>query len=153
MAGSAQQKPAALEAAQPDSWTHVNHDPPVSHRHALKISRFRQSLEQFETGVFIQAGAIKLCLTGRWVVIFLGVWLTFHQDNFTVRVSGKETSWELRVYPNGYDEENAEYLGIFLKHKEGNSNKYMIRSVLQMLGPAGEKQIQVLFLSRGFRLV
>ena len=60
-----------------------------------------------------------------------------------MRVSGKETSWELRVYPNGYDEENAEYLGIFLKHKEGNSNKYMIRSVLQMLGPAGEKQIQV----------
>ena len=71
MAGSAQQKPAELEAAQPDSWTHVNHDPPVSHRHALKISRFRQSLEQFETGVFIQAGAIKLCLVNWYLVRYL----------------------------------------------------------------------------------
>merc|ERR1719158_1446655 len=48
----------------------------------------------------------------------------FIQDSFSVNVSGIRTNWELRVYPNGYDDENSGYLGIFVKHKEGNSHRY-----------------------------
>jgi hypothetical protein len=92
--------------------------------------RFRQCLDQFETSMFIQ-------------------------DSFAVTVAGVRTNWELRVYPNGYDDENANYLGIFVKHKEGNSHQYMIKSVIQvrpaprgtrppqMLDAAGDRQVPV----------
>merc|ERR1719357_2010834 len=56
----------------------------------------------------------------------------FIQDSFSVNVSGVRTNWELRVYPNGYDDENSGYLGIFVKHKEGNSHRYLIKSVVQV---------------------
>merc|ERR1719320_783405 len=62
----------------------------------------------------------------------------FIQDSFSVNVSGVRTNWELRVYPNGYDDENSGYLGIFVKHKEGNSHRYLIKSVVQLLDSTGE---------------
>jgi len=111
-------KPPELSDAHVDSWSHLNSDLPVTHSHALKISRFRQCLDQFETSMFIQ-------------------------DSFSVNVSGIRTNWELRVYPNGYDDENSGYLGIFVKHKEGNSHRYLIKSVIQLLDSAGAKKVPV----------
>jgi len=108
-------KPPELSEARVDSWSHLNSDLPVTHSHALKISRFRQCLDQFETSMFIQ-------------------------DSFSVNVSGVRTNWELRVYPNGYDDENSGYLGIFVKHKEGNSHRYLIKSVVQLLDSTGDKK-------------
>ena len=108
-------KPPELSDARVDSWSHLNSDLPVTHSHALKISRFRQCLDQFETSMFIQ-------------------------DSFSVNVSGVRTNWELRVYPNGYDDENSGYLGIFVKHKEGNSHRYLIKSVVQLLDSTGDKK-------------
>jgi len=108
-------KPPELSDARVDSWSHLNSDLPVTHSHALKISRFRQCLDQFETSMFIQ-------------------------DSFSVNVSGIRTNWELRVYPNGYDDENSGYLGIFVKHKEGNSHRYLIKSVVQLLDSTGDKK-------------
>merc|ERR1719312_2252265 len=64
----------------------------------------------------------------------------FIQDSFSVNVSGVRTNWELRVYPNGYDDENSGYLGIFVKHKEGNSHRYLIKSVVQLLDSTGDKK-------------
>merc|ERR1719232_1687460 len=64
----------------------------------------------------------------------------FIQDSFSVNVSGIRTNWELRVYPNAYDDENSGYLGIFVKHKEGNSHRYLIKSVIQLLDSAGAKK-------------
>merc|ERR1719244_1620458 len=64
----------------------------------------------------------------------------FIQDSFSVNVSGVRTNWELRVYPNGYDDENSGYLGIFVKHKEGNSHRYLIKSVVQLLDATGDKK-------------
>jgi len=112
------QKPPELSDAHVDSWSHVNSDLPVTHSHALKISRFRQILDQFETSMFIQ-------------------------DSFSVNVSGIRTNWELRIYPNGYDDENSGYLGIFVKHKEGNSHRYLIKSVIQLLDSSGSKKVPV----------
>lgn len=48
-----------------------------------------------------------------------------------------------RVYPNGYDDENANYLGIFVKHKEGNCHQYLIKSVIQLLDAEGERRVPV----------
>ena len=95
-----------------NSWSHLNSDQPVVHHHGLKISRFLQCLEQFECGNCIQ-------------------------DKFTVVVGGKETSWELRVYPNGYEEETSAYLAVFVKHKEGN-NKYLLKSTISILDSGGK---------------
>merc|ERR1719483_509749 len=67
----------------------------------------------------------------------------FIQDSFSVNVAGVRTNWELRVYPNGYDDENSSYLGIFVKHKEGNSHRYLIKSVIQLLDGAGVKKVPV----------
>merc|ERR1719309_515791 len=67
----------------------------------------------------------------------------FIQDSFSVNVSGIRTNWELRVYPNGYDDENSGYLGIFVKHKEGNSHRYLIKSVIQLLDSTGAKKVPV----------
>lgn len=116
--GSSIIRPPELVSAKVDSWSHLNSDPPVKHSHALKISRFRQCLDQFETSMFIQ-------------------------DSFSVTVAGQVTHWELRVYPNGYDDENSNYLGIFVKHKEGNSHRYLIKSVIQLLDGAGVKKVPV----------
>jgi len=111
-------RPPELAKTRVDSWSHLNSDKPVVHSHALKISRFRQCLDQFETSMFIQ-------------------------DSFSVNVAGVRTNWELRVYPNGYDDENANYLGIFVKHKEGNSHQYLIKSIIQLLDSTGEKKVPV----------
>lgn len=111
-------RPPELSKAKVDSWSHLNSDKPILHSHALKISRFRQCLDQFETSMFIQ-------------------------DSFSVNVAGVRTNWELRVYPNGYDDENSNYLGIFVKHKEGNSHQYMIKSVIQLLDATGERKVPV----------
>jgi len=111
-------RPPELVSAKVDSWSHLNSDPPVKHSHALKISRFRQCLDQFETSMFIQ-------------------------DSFSVTVAGLVTHWELRVYPNGYDDENANFLGIFVKHKEGNAYRYLIKSVIQLLDGEGVKSVPV----------
>jgi len=115
---SEKSKPPELSDARVDSWSHLNSDLPVTHSHALKISRFRQCLDQFETSMFIQ-------------------------DSFSVNVAGVRTNWELRVYPNGYDDENSGYLGIFVKHKEGNSHRYLIKSVIQLLDSTGAKKVPV----------
>ena len=48
-----------------------------------------------------------------------------------------------RVYPNGYDDENSNYLGIFVKHKEGNCHQYLIKSVIQLLDAEGERRVPV----------
>ena len=111
-------RPPELVSAKVDSWSHLNSDPPVKHSHALKISRFRQCLDQFETSMFIQ-------------------------DSFSVTLAGLVTHWELRVYPNGYDDENANFLGIFVKHKEGNSHRFLIKSVIQLLDGQGVKKVPV----------
>jgi len=111
-------RPPELAKAKVHSWSHLNSDKPILHSHALKISRFRQCLDQFETSMFIQ-------------------------DSFSVSVAGVRTNWELRVYPNGYDDENSNYLGIFVKHKEGNSHQYMIKSVIQLLDAQGERKVPV----------
>jgi len=118
MASTDKTKPPELSDARVDSWSHLNSDQPVTHSHALKISRFRQCLDQFETSMFIQ-------------------------DSFSVNVAGVRTNWELRVYPNGYDDENSGYLGIFVKHKEGNSHRYLIKSVIQLLDSTGAKKVPV----------
>ena len=106
------ERPADLKQNNLNSWSHLNSDQPVIHHHGLKISRFLQCLEQFECGNCIQ-------------------------DKFTVVVGGKETSWELRVYPNGYEEETAAYLAVFVKHKEGN-NKYLLKSTISILDSNGK---------------
>jgi len=111
-------RPKELLELRVDSWSHLNSDKPVPHSHALKISRFKQCLEQYETSMFIS-------------------------DSFTVTVAGVKTSWEFRVYPNGYDDENSNFLGIFVKHKEGNSNRYLIKSVIQLLDSHGHKKVAV----------
>jgi len=111
-------RPPELVSAKVDSWSHLNSDTPVKHSHALKISRFRQCLDQFETSMFIQ-------------------------DSFSVTLAGLVTHWELRVYPNGYDDENASFLGIFVKHKEGNSHRFLIKSVIQLLDGQGVKSVPV----------
>jgi len=111
-------RPPELSKARVDSWSHLNSDKPIMHSHALKISRFRQCLDQFETSMFIQ-------------------------DSFSVNVAGVKTNWELRVYPNGYDDENSNYLGIFVKHKEGNCHQYLIKSVIQLLDAEGERRVPV----------
>ena len=67
--------------------------------YTLYPSALKKFLEQYEASMFIS-------------------------DSFTVTVAGVKTSWEFRVYPNGYDDENSNFLGIFVKHKEGNSNRY-----------------------------
>ena len=83
----------------------------------------------------------------------------FIQDSFSVNVAGIKTNWELRydhkafflewninsyrVYPNGYDDENSNYLGIFVKHKEGNCHQYLIKSVIQLLDAEGERRVPV----------
>jgi len=118
MASIDKNKPPELSDARVDSWSHLNSDQPITHCHALKISRFRQCLDQFETSMFIQ-------------------------DSFSVNVAGVRTNWELRVYPNGYDDENSGYLGIFVKHKEGNSHRYLIKSVIQLLDSTGAKKVPV----------
>ena len=41
------------------------------------------------------------------------------------------------MYPNGYDDENSNYLGIFVKHKEGN-NKYLLKSTISILDSNGK---------------
>ena len=105
-------RPADLKQSNLNSWSHLNSDQPVIHHHGLKISRFLQCLEQFECGNCIQ-------------------------DKFTVVVGGKETSWELRVYPNGYEEETSAYLAVFVKHKEGN-NKYLLKSTISILDSSGK---------------
>ena len=64
-------RPPELSKARVDSWSHLNSDKPILHSHALKISRFRQCLDQFETSMFIQ-------------------------DSFSVNVAGIKTNWELR---------------------------------------------------------
>lgn len=64
-------RPPELSKARVDSWSHLNSDKPIMHSHALKISRFRQCLDQFETSMFIQ-------------------------DSFSVNVAGVKTNWELR---------------------------------------------------------
>ena len=48
-----------------------------------------------------------------------------------------------RVCPNGYDDENSNYLGIFVKHKEGNCHQYLIKSVIQLLDAEGERRVPV----------
>lgn len=111
-------QPPELRDTRVDSWSHLNSDVPVKHSHALKISRFRQCLDQYETSMFIQ-------------------------DSFSVNVSGVRTHWELRVYPNGYDDENAGYLGIFVKHKESNAHRYLIKSVVQLIDASGSKKVPV----------
>ena len=55
------------------------------------------------------------------------------QDKFTVNVGGKETNWELRIYPNGYEEETAGFLALFVKHKESSNCKYLIKSNICIL--------------------
>ena len=52
-------------------------------------------------------------------------------------VGDRETSWELRVYPNGYEEETSAYLAVFVKHKEGN-NKYLLKSTISILDSNGK---------------
>lgn len=47
------------------------------------------------------------------------------------------------MYPNGYDDENSNYLGIFVKHKEGNCHQYLIKSVIQLLDAEGERRVPV----------
>lgn len=107
-----------------DSWSHLNSDKPVPHSHVLKISRFKQTLEQYNTSEFIP-------------------------DSFTVTVGGIESHWEFRVYPNGYDNENSSFLGIFVKHKEtalksgGQRPQYLIKSVIQLLDSRGDKKVTV----------
>ena len=105
-------RPADLKQNNLNSWSHLNSDQPVIHHHGLKISRFLQCLEQFECGNCIQ-------------------------DKFTVVVGERETSWELRVYPNGYEEETSAYLAVFVKHKEGN-NKYLLKSTISILDSNGK---------------
>ena len=105
-------RPVDMKQNNLNSWSHLNSDQPVVHHHGLKISRFLQCLEQFECGHCIQ-------------------------DKFTVVVGGKETSWELRVYPNGYEEETSAYLAVFVKHKEGN-NKYLLKSTISILDSSGK---------------
>ena len=106
------ERPAELRHNPVNTWSHHNSDQPVRHSHGLKISRFVQTLDQFECGNCIQ-------------------------DKFTVVVGGKETSWELRVYPNGYEEETSAYLAVFVKHKEGN-NKYLLKSTISILDSGGK---------------
>ena len=115
MSGGAE-RPAELRHSSVNSWSHLNSDDPVQHSHGFKISRFVQCLDQFECGSCIQ-------------------------DKFTVSVGNKTTSWELRIYPNGYEEDTAGYLALFVKHREGSSMKYMLKASIFLLDAAGAKKV------------
>jgi len=115
MSGGAE-RPAELRHNSVNSWSHLNSDDPVQHSHGFKISRFVQCLDQFECGVAVQ-------------------------DKFTVMVGGKATTWELRIYPNGYEEDTAGYLALFVKHREGSSMKYMLKASIFLLDASGAKKV------------
>ena len=110
------ERPAELRHNPVNTWSHHNSDQPVRHSHGLKISRFVQTLDQFECGNCIQ-------------------------DKFTVTVGDKPTSWELRIYPNGYEEDTAAYLALFVKHKEGSTCKYMLKASICILDTGGNKKV------------
>ena len=59
------------------------------------------------------------------------------QDKFTVSVGGKQTNWELRIYPNGYEDDTSAYLALFVKHKEGSTAKYLLKSTISILDSSG----------------
>jgi len=101
-----------------NSWSHINCDEPVLWSHQTKISRFPQTLEQYECGMCIQ-------------------------EKFSVTVGGKETHWELRIYPNGYDEDTAGFLALFVKldKKEGSTAQYLLKSEISILDVEGSKKI------------
>ena len=108
--------PVELKNSSLNSWSHLNSDAPVLHKHGLKISRFQQCLDQYECGNCIQ-------------------------DKFVVNVKGKETNWELRIYPNGYEEETGAFLALFVKHKESINAKYLIKSNICILDSNGQKRV------------
>jgi len=110
------ERPAELRHNPVNSWSHLNSDDPVCHSHGLKISRFMQCLDQFECGACIQ-------------------------DKFTVSVGGKQTNWELRIYPNGYEDDTSAYLALFVKHKEGSTAKYLLKSTISILDSSGAKKV------------
>ena len=63
------------------------------------------------------------------------------QDKFTVTVGGKLTNWELRIYPNGYEDDTSAYLALFVKHKEGLTGKYLLKSTISILDTSGAKKV------------
>lgn len=133
---SGQDRPNELKNLNVDSWTHINSDKPISHSHLIKISRFKHVLEQYDPP----------CTPNPDNANGTGKHMT---DNFTVTVGGIQSHWEFRVYPNGYDEDNRNYLGIFVKHKDTPAHKsinppqYLIKSVIQLLDSRGERKVKV----------
>jgi len=110
-------RPLEMRNRQVNSWSHINCDEPVCWSHQTKISRFPQTLEQYECGNCIQ-------------------------EKFSVTVGGKETHWELRIYPNGYEEDTSGFLALFVKHgSKGSTAQYLLKSEISILDGEGAKKL------------